>query len=654
MLPEQRAKAACAWRAAGEIPMRKLKMHSPDLAQDNIARIRELFPHCVTEALDDKGQVARKVDFDLLRQALADDLVEGPQERYRLDWPGKRQAMLAVSAPIRGSLRPCREESVDFDTTENLYIEGDNLEVLKLLQESYLRQVRMIYIDPPYNTGSDFLYKDDFAEEAGEFLRRDGQYGDGGARMVQNLESNGRFHSEWLSMMYKRLRIARNLLTDDGVIFISIDDNEAENMKNICNEIFGYENFVTQFVWRRSGSGGLRGIFPVATHEYVISYCKNKSSVTKQWLAPYTQCSLDAFIHEDERGKYKIQALYLTSIQQTEGQSYFIDLPDGTKAKPKIGVGAWRYIKKTYLRELEDGNIIFKKSISSPLILENGNKAKYNIYTKQYMSDQGTNPATIFPDDIVGQTRAARAELKSLFRKDCFAYAKPSALIKYLLDLINIEHADIILDFFSGAATTAHAVMQRNAEDGGKRKFIMVQLPEVCPPDSEAAKAGYRNICEIGKERIRRAGKKIRAEKPLAAQNLDVGFRVLKARPSCMAEVYYTPDDTKQEQCAICDNIKPDATQEDLLFQVLTDWGVALHLPIALKTIRGKKVYFVDGDSLAACFDSGVNEEFIKELAGRKPLRVVFRDAGFVDDAARINAEQIFRRLSPDTGVRVL
>ena len=657
-------------------------MHSPDLTQDNIARIRELFPHCVAEAHDNQGRLTFKVDFDMLRQELSADLVEGPQERYCLNWPGKRQAMLTANAPIAKSLRPCREESVDFDTTENLYIEGDNLEVLKLLQESYLGKVKMIYIDPPYNTGNDFIYKDDFAEEAEEFLRRDGQYDDGGDRMEKLLKSDGRFHSHWLSMMYQRLRITRNLLTDGGVIFISIDDNEAHNLRKICDEIYGGDNFISIIIWHNNKKGRQMDKHIKSSYENLFVYSRNELSI--DFTNKRVEIDIDKYDLTDDISSYRkgyplhngtanfhinnrpnlAYTIYYNNVTQ---EAKIVDEKIGNPGSYTIQISdeGRRYLAQGYIRIIPKknekygtqrvwrwGSEKFIKEYKTELMFVKEDSSWY-FYQKERIDEDGTKTQK-YTNYIDIDTSVGKNELNELFdNKAYFEFPKSAKLVGYLANMIT-RNDDIILDFFSGSATTAHAVMQLNAEDNGKRKFIMVQWPEACPPDSEAAKAGYRNICEIGKERIRRAGKKIKSENPLTTQDLDIGFRVLKAQPSCMTDIYYTPDETRQQHLRLFDNIKPDATPEDLLFQALTDWGVELHLPIAPKTIKGKKVFFVDHNSLAACFDAGVNEDFIKELAAHKPLRVVFRDAGFANDAARINAEQIFRQLSPDTEVRVL
>ncbi|GFH62511.1 MAG: type III restriction-modification system subunit M [Candidatus Desulfovibrio kirbyi] len=656
--------------------MDKLKMHSPDMTQENITRIRELFPNCVTEAHDEKGEVRFAVDFDLLRQELSDSLVEGQQERYRLDWPGKRQALLTANAPIAKTLRPCREESVDFDTTKNLYIEGDNLDALKLLQESYLGRVKMIYIDPPYNTGNDFIYKDDFSENTDEYFVRSNQKDEEGNRLFANTESNGRFHSDWLSMMYGRLKLARTLLRDDGVIFISIDDNEVAQLRKICEEVFGSGNFVNQIAWVNNITGRqISGLGAAKTYEYILIYAKNISNLSVFTISinfaksamPDAYKGFNKDIRTDERGEYAVgdtlynhnrifneetrpnlvfSIYYNPDTGAIEPDNIGVTKQDFVELLPhKNGDGthkyhAWRWSRQKVVNENYD------------LIVLPTNSGGYEIYTKIREFNK-----TILKD-IITNISNGDTEFKQLFEgKKCFDYPKSSDLLKTLFGAVSISADSTILDFFSGSATTAHAVMQLNAEDGGNRQFIMVQLPEVCAAGSEAAKAGYENICEIGKERIRRAGKKIKAARPLTTQNLDIGFRVLKVDSSCMEDVYYTPDATSQKQLSLfTDNIKKDRRDkpEDLLFQVLINWGVELHLPITPKTIQGKKVFFVDENSLVACFDSGINDAFIKELVKFQPLRVVFRDGGFASDDARINAEQIFKQLSPETEVKVL
>ncbi|KAF4533636.1 hypothetical protein B566_EDAN005683 [Ephemera danica] len=580
-------------------------MHTPNLTQDNIARIRDLFPGCVTEARGEGGTVKWAVDFDQLRQELAESIVEGPQERYQLNWPGKREALLTANAPIAKTLRPCREESVDFDSTKNLFIEGDNLDALKLLQETYLGKVKMIYIDPPYNTGNDFIYEDDFAEETGAYLQRSNQKDEQGQRLVANTEANGRFHSDWLSMMYPRLKLARNLLRDDGVIFISIDDNEQASLKLLCDEIFGYDNFLSSIVWEKRFTRSNNSKTFATLTESVL--CYRKSSALDEIKEPRNEKADSTYANPDNDPR-----------------------------------GVWTSVSYVNPATKEQ-----RQNLSYALI---------NPFTKQQM-EGGMVPVNFWDRKSTGTTDEASKNLESLLGGKFFDFPKPLLLIKRAANLI-VKNGDIILDFFSGSATTAHAVMQLNAEDGGHRQFILVQLPEACDEKSEAFKAGYKTIAEIGKERIRRAGQKILADAALTPslsqreRGLDVGFRVLKIDRSNMAEVYYTPDALEKANLDLfVNNIKPDRTPEDLLFQVMQDWGVDLTLPIAKQSIQGKEVLFVDGNALAACFDAsgGIDEAFVKELAKQKPLRVVFRDAGYQDSAVKINVAQIFKLLSPAT-----
>ena len=634
--------------------MNKLKMHSPNLTEGNIDRIRELFPGCVTEAHDEHGTLKLAVDFDQLKQELSDSIVEGPQERYHLNWPGKREALLTANAPIAKTLRPCREESVDFDTTKNLFIEGDNLDALKLLQETYLGKVKMIYIDPPYNTGNDFIYEDDFAENTDEFLLRSNQKDEEGNRLIANTESNGRFHSDWLSMIYPRLKLARNLLRDDGVIFISIDDGEVHNLRKVCDEILGEQNFLANIVWQKkyAATNDAKGFSNL--HDHIIVY--QKSILFDRLLLPRTDEQNKPYKNDevDGRGLWRSDNLLVKSFSQSA--VYPIINPNtGEEFLPPQG-SCWRASRGTMDVWLKENRIFFgKDGTGAPQL-------------KRYLNEvqQGRVPNTWWTFQEVGHNDAANKELKALFNsKAPFDTPKPVSLIKQMLMVSVKKTDDIILDFFAGSSTTAHAVMQLNADDGGNRKFIMVQLPELCNEQSEAFKAGYKTIAEISKERIRRAGKKIKDEKEqtttgqgvlqYAPTIIDTGFRVLKIDSSNMAEVYYTPDAVKQEDLFnAVDNIKPDRTPEDLLFQVLLDLRVDLSLPIRKELIQGKTVFFVNQPpyDLIACFDTGVSEELVKELATHKPLRVVFRDTGFTTDTVKINVDQIFKQLSPGTEVK--
>lgn len=639
--------------------MEKMKLHSPNLTQENIARIRELFPGCVTEAQGEEGQLKLAVDFDQLRQELSESIVEGPQERYHLNWPGKREALLTANAPIAKTLRPCREESVDFDTTRNLFIEGDNLEALKLLQETYLGKVKMIYIDPPYNTGNDFIYDDDFAENAEEFLKRSNQKDEEGNRLVANTEANGRFHSDWLSMMYPRLKLARNLLIDDGVIFISIDDGEAASLKAVCDEIFGKSNFLANLIWEKAYAPRNNAPAFSNSHDHILCYAKSyQDGVVGRLPASKEQRGRYTNRDQDPRGDWKAGDMTVSLVSGQRGRTfqrtgkganlYTVTSPSGKVFSPSPG-RSWVYGEEKFKQLVADNRIWWGESGDSMPSL------------KRFWNEiNGTQVCqTIWKYEEVGHNQEASKELKNLFGElasAAFSTPKPTRLIERMLSLASSQDS-IILDFFSGSATTAHAVIQLNAKDGGNRKFVMVQLPELCDEHSEAFKAGYKTIAEISKDRIRRAGKKILEGECHESWNKDIGFRVLKVDSSNMADVYYTPDAIDQTQVdAFVDNIKPDRKPEDLLFQVLLDWGVydGPALPIRKESIQGKTVFFVNQPpyDLIACFDARVNEELVKELAHFEPLRVVFRDNGFVSDAVKINVEQIFKQMSPGTEVK--
>lgn len=645
--------------------MEKMKMHSPNLTQENIARIRELFPGCVTEAQSEDGKLKLAVDFDQLRQELSESIVEGPQERYHLNWPGKREALLTANAPIARTLRPCQEESVDFDITKNLFIEGDNLEALKLLQETYLGKVKMIYIDPPYNTGNDFIYEDDFSENSDEFLKRSNQKDEEGNRLIANTEANGRFHSDWLSMMYPRLKLARNLLSNDGVIFISIDDNEVHSLMRVCSEIFGEENFIAQLAVQLNPRGRHLDKFVAKTHESILIFVKDAMNENAIYGIEKEGRMVDEYNREDERGKYRLLGLrnrnqsfnpttrpklyYPLFVNPKDGSVSLIrddtftdevwpDAPDGTKT-------CWTWGKEKVTNE-------------SILLTAEKTADEWRIYRKDYLvGADGELAKTLVKS--VWMTKEitndqGRKVIKDLFGSAVMDFPKSTELLKTLIQ-IGTNGKGLVLDFFAGSATTAHAVINQNAEDGGHRKFIMVQLPESCDEKSSAYKAGFQSIAELSKERIRRAGKKSIEGEYHEGWNKDIGFRVLKVDSSNMADVYYRPDAIEQGQLKIfTDNIKSDRKPEDLLFQVLLDWGVDLSLPIRKETVQGKTVFFVNEPpyDLVACFDTGVNEDLVKELAKVEPLRVVFRDTGFVSDAVKINVEQIFKQMSPGTEVK--
>lgn len=623
--------------------MEHLNMQSMDKVAANVAKIRELFPNCVTERINSEGKLEHAIDFDMLKQELSDYVVDGLQERYQFTWPDKRKAILAANAPINKTLRPCREESVDFDNTENLYIEGDNLEVLKLLQETYLGKVKMIYIDPPYNTGNDFVYNDDFKQSSDEYVENSGQLDDEGNRLVANTESNGRFHTDWLNMIYPRLKLAKDLLSEDGVIFISIDDNEAYNLRKVCDEIFGEENFLAQIIWERAFAPvNLKKHFS-PSHDYIICYANNIDNCVCNGLKrDDSSNSRYANPDNDPRGVWTSGDLSVGPAV-TE-KIYEIITPSGRSVYPPSGY-CWRLDKNTFFEYVKDKRIWFG---------ENGDNVPR---IKRFLSEvkQGITPMTIWRFKEVGSSQDASRNLKKLFDdKAFFEYPKSVPLIERCIQLYSNKKS-LILDFFSGSATTAHAVMQLNAEDGGKRKFIMVQLPEVCAENSEAYKAGYKNICEIGKERIRRAGKKIKEENPLTTQDLDIGFRVLKCDSSNMEDVYFTPKEyMDKQQSLFIDNIKKDRSDEDLLFDAMLKLDTPLSSKIEKISIAGKTVYNVAQGHLMACFDKNVTDEVITAIAKEMPSYFVMRDSSQADDSVAINFEQIFNTYSPQTVRRVL
>jgi len=625
--------------------MEKLKLHSPDFTEENIAKLAELFPGCVTEAEDENGQLKKAIDFDQLRQELSNNIVEGPQERYHLNWPGKREALLTANAPIAKTLRPCREESVDFDTTKNLFIEGDNLDALKLLQETYLGKVKMIYIDPPYNTGNDFIYDDDFSENTEEFMKRSNQKDEEGNRLMANTEANGRFHSDWTSMMYSRFKLARNLLSEEGVIFISIDDGEHANLRKICDEVFGERNFVANISWQKKYAVSNDDPGIGVMHDHIVVY--RKSDEFKRNLLPRTDKQNNRYknIDNDPRGRWASDN-YVSNKSKTERPTlwYSIIHPATGKEVWPDESAVWRYTKEKHDLLEKEGRLYWgsDKNYKKPRI-------------KRYLSEiqDGIVPNTWWTFEEVGHNDEAQKETSSIIGKKIFSTPKPVRLIKRIIDIATNE-GDVVLDFFAGSGSTAHAVMEMALEKKNI-KFISVQLPELIKEKSEAFKSGYTTISDICKERIRRAGKKIKednADKE-GIDQLDIGFRVLKVDTSNMNDVYYSPDEFKHDDLfAQIDNIREDRSAEDLLFQVLLDWGVDLTLPIRKETIQGKGIFFVDENALVACFDTGVDEALVKTLAGFEPLRVVFRDNGFASDAVKINVEQIFKQLSPATEVK--
>lgn len=631
--------------------MDKLHMQTPDIAEENFQKLRALFPNAVTEAIDpETGEVVRAIDKDALMQEINSRVVEGREERYQFTWPDKRKAVQLANAPIRAALRPVREDSVGKDGTpggwdsENLYIEGDNLDVLKLLRETYLGKVKMIYIDPPYNTGNDFVYEDDFAEDAASYISRSGQYDEQGNRLVQNTESNGRFHTDWLNMIYPRLRVAKNLLADDGVIFISIDDNEDANLRKCCDEVFGEQNFIAQLIWERAFSPKNDARFISNSHDYVLLYARDIAKFVIGRL-PRTEEANARYSNPDNdpRGVWMSSDI---SVKTYNAEcDYPITAPSGRIIEPPAG-RCWSLSKKAFLERLQDNRIWFGPD---------GNGVPR---IKRFLTDlkhDGMAPTSIMYFKDVGHSQEGAQEVSKLLDGGFFSGPKPQRLMKRLITLANTQPDSIILDFFSGSASMAQAVIQRNAEDGGHRKFIMVQIPEACDEKSEAFKAGYKNICEIGKERIRRAGRKLKAEAGQNARELDIGFRVLRLDSSNMQDVYYAPADTTQSLLDLtADNIKPDRTPEDLLFQVMLELGVLPSSPIAETTIDGHRVFDVADGFLLACFDEGVTTRTITAIAKKQPYYAVLRDSGMATDSVAANFDQIFETYSPSTVRKVL
>ena len=672
--------------------MEKLKMQTADGVQDNISRIAELFPECITEVNNQMGGgVKRSVDFDKLRQLLSSDIVEGNEERYQFTWPDKRKAILAANAPISATLRPCPEESVNFDTTQNLYIEGDNLDVLKCLKETYLHKVKMIYIDPPYNTGNDFVYEDDFAESASEYLANSGQFDEQGNRLVTNTESNGRFHTDWLNMIYPRLKVARDLLTEDGVIFISIDENELENLKKVCDEIFGESNFIAELIWSAGRKNDSKYIS--VSHEYVVCYFRNAEYIKEHKIV----------WREKKRGLDDIYNIYNALVKkygddhvniEKELKKWYKNLPDGHPAKDH----------KHYCR-VDKRGVYFAADISWP----GGGGPKYEVlhplthkpvkipsrgwitseenlkeWIKEDRVDFGENENSVptvkaylkdreyaVPYSVFYQDgRAASKRLATLMGDKVFENPKDEEVIERIIEFCGTNDGDIILDFFSGSATTAHAVFLANVEQNLNRRFILVQIPELIDASkgSEKSKKVAKNainlldsmkvphtICEIGKERIRRAGAKIKADTPLTTQHLDTGFRVLKLDSSNMKEVFYSPKETAQQDLfALVDNVKDDRTSEDLLFQVMLELGATLDSKIEESVVDGKTIYNVADDYLVACFDQEVTDEVVTAIAKMQPMYAVLRDTSLADDATATNFEQIFKTYAPNTTTKIL
>ncbi|MDY4853569.1 MAG: site-specific DNA-methyltransferase [Prevotella sp.] len=624
--------------------MDKLRMQSTNGVQENIENIQSLFPDCVTETIDERtGELVRKVDFEKLQQNLSDVIISGREERYQFTWPDKKKAILLANSPVNAALRPCREESVDFDNTQNLYIEGDNLDVLKCLKETYLHKVKMIYIDPPYNTGNDFVYEDDFAESSAEYLANSGQFDEQGNRLVTNTESNGRFHTDWLNMIYPRLKVARDLLTDDGVIFISIDDNEQENLKRVCDEIFGENNFVAQLIWERAFSPKNDARFVSNSHDYVLMFAKDINQFVIGRLERTAEAnSRYSNPDNDPRGVWMSSDISVKTYNKA--CDYPITTPSGKVIEPPAG-RCWRLSKNAFFERLQDNRIWF------------GPNGDNTPRIKRFLSElkfDGMAPTSILFFKDVGHSQEGAQEVVALFGdKGVFDGPKPVRLLQRLITLANLKDDSIVLDFFSGSATTAHALLKTNAEKEKHCKFILVQLPEEV---SEKKKdQGYKTICEIGKERIRRAGKKIKEDSPLTTQDLDTGFRVLKLDSSNMEDIYYTPKDISQANLfSLVDNVKSDRTAEDLLFQVMLELGATLDSKIATEVVAGKTIYNVADCYIVACFDKDVTDEVVTTIAKMHPLYAVLRDTSMANDSTATNFEQLFKTYSPDTVTKIL
>ena len=626
--------------------MNKLKMQSLDVYGNNVQKIAALFPQCVTERLDKEGKPELAIDFDKLRAELSNEVLDEGEERYQFTWPDKRAASRLANTPTTQTLRPCREESVDFDTTQNLYIEGDNLDVLKVLRETYLGKVKMIYIDPPYNTGNDFVYNDDFAQGKGDFEAQSGLFDDEGNQTVdpmqRNTESNGRFHTDWLNMIYPRLKVARDLLSTDGVIFISIDDNEVENLRKICDEIFGSQNFVAQLIWERAFAPKNDAKYVSNSHDYVVIYAKKIDTFSIGRL-PRTAEADARYSNPDNDPRGVWQSDNLTVKSYTASCDYPITTPSGRVVEPPAG-RCWSLSKKAFFERLQDNRIWF------------GADGDGVPRIKRFLSElkhDGMTPTSILFNKEVGHSQEGSQEVNKLLEAGVFDGPKPVRLLMRLLTLANLDDNSIVLDFFSGSASMGHALMKYNAENEKHCKFVLVQLPEVT--DDKARKAGYKNICEIGKERIRRAGRKVKEEAGVMAQDLDIGFRVLKLDSSNMEDVYYTPDNFDANNLfTLADNIKTDRSSEDLLFQVMLDLGIELSATIRSEELGGRNVWNVDNGYLMACFDRDVNEATITEIAKQKPVYFVMRDASAANDNVLDNFDQLFANYSPDTTCKIL
>jgi adenine-specific DNA-methyltransferase len=624
--------------------MDKLRMQSSNGVEDNITKIAQLFPDCVTETVDERSGLPKHlIDFEKLKQNLSDSVMSERAERYQFTWPDKSKAILLANSPINATLRPCREDSVDFDNTQNLYIEGDNLDVLKCLKETYLHKVKMIYIDPPYNTGNDFVYEDDFAQSSEEYLANSGQFDEQGNRMFTNAESNGRFHTDWLNMIYPRLKVARDLLTDDGVIFISIDDNEVENLRKVCDEVFGEQNFIATLIWERAFAPKNDAKFISSSHDYIVM-CAKRIENFKIGRLERTQEANARYSNPDNdpRGVWTSGDMLVKTYNKS--CDYPITTPSGKIVNPVPG-RCWRFSEESFLEKVKDNRIWF------------GPEGNGVPRVKRFLSElkfEGMAPTSILFHKEVGHSQEGSKEVTALFGdKGVFDGPKPVRLLQRLLTLANLDDNSIILDFFSGSASTAHAVMKMNVEKDKHCSFVMVQLPEHI--SEKKKEQGYETVCEIGKERIRRAGKKIKEESPLTTQDLDTGFRVLKLDSTNMQDIYYSPKDISQADLfSQVDNVKPDRTGEDLLFQVMLELGATLNSKIETTTVAGKTIYNVAEGYLVACFDPDVTDDVVKAIAQMQPAYAVLRDTSMKDDSTATNFEQIFKTFSPDTVTKIL
>ena len=635
--------------------MEKIGTATPDLVQANIQAIAELFPNVVTETLDEEGNLTRAVDFDQLRQELSDHVVDGPRERYQLDWPGKRAAMLAANAPTRSTLRPMLEESVDFDTTKNLFIEGDNLEALKILQESYLGKVKLIYIDPPYNTGNDFIYNDDFSQSTRDYLSLTGQVNEGGVRLTTNTESNGRFHSDWLSMMYPRLKLARNLLRSDGMIYVSIDDNEVANLRRLLDLVFGERNFIENYIWESNFRPDNSSRIERENAQHVLCYARDRTAVSSLVGSQKVSEGLPSLTKNSmKESTISLQPEWVDFMLPdgdyppgTRSSGYTlvepIQIRNGKAVKPFSLTGKVIWSQR-YLEEQVDSG--------TRIVIKGDGFVPYSKKTQT----AALAPTTLLPRDVVGDVLAGNADVRSLFAQQVFSHPKPVSLLQYLISSCTHDDPDaIIMDFFAGSGTTGQAVATKNVEDGGRRSWILVQLPEPVPSDSNAAEMGFENIAQISRERMRRCGNSLRSAVGMAVEQFDFGFRSLYVEASAFRDVLRSPDVTTQLSLEnATENIATDRSNLDLLFQVLLNWGMDLTLSIGFENRDGAEIIDVDGGGLVACFSEVVTNEVVRDIAARSPLRVVFRDSSFESDAERINVEQIFRELSPDTQVRVI